>query len=470
MDNQLLSDIIIIGDVMLDEYLWGDANRISPEAPVPVVNLSSTEYRLGGAANVALNIRQSGSSVSIFSCVGNDSASARLQNLLDVHNIKSDFHYTSSQTTIKTRVMAAGQQLLRIDNEKECSQGDAEALIEKVIPQVKSTRVIVISDYAKGTVRDISNVVKLATKYSIPVIVDPKSKDLNIYRSCYLITPNLKEFKSFNSYKKNLSIFENAVALSREFDITWVVVTMGAQGMIAVNKDGENYILATESKDVVDVTGAGDTVISHLAIGVLKGLTMEQALTQANKAAGISVSRLGTTSVSMDDVSTLEKKKVYSVVERAKFKTILTEIRSQNNKIVMTNGCFDILHPGHLDYLKQSSQCGSVLIVALNSDASVRSLKGNSRPINSFTYRSKMLSGIDFIDFIIEFDEDTPENIIKDCLPDVLTKGSDYDISGVVGRASVEKNGGEVVLIELLDGYSTSNTITRIVEKQFQPS
>jgi len=463
--NKKQAEIIVYGDVMLDEYLWGDVRRVSPEAPVPVVNLEDREYRLGGAANVALNIRRAGVSVSIFGCVGNDSAGKRLKMLTNEHGITCNFLHGAVQTTTKTRIMAMGHQLLRVDQEEICDKKDARCLLKGVVAKVHSCKVVVISDYFKGVILDISTIVKEAAKYSIPVIVDPKSSNLESYRSAFLITPNLKEFRAFSCFDPTMSIYENAVLLSKRFDIKWIVVTMGAQGLLAVNKDGESYQVDSSCKEVIDVTGAGDAVLSYLAVSIMNNQSIEDALILANKAAGITVSRLGTVPVSIEEVRQLDKNKSFPLSDRIGFAAQIQSIKAMNKTIVMTNGCFDILHPGHIDYLKRSKQYGDFLVVALNSDESISFLKGSSRPINDFLYRSKMLSCVVEVDLIVEFSESTPENLIKICAPDVLTKGSDYNISEVAGGKSVIDSGGRVVLIDFLDGYSTTKTIEKIIDK-----
>jgi len=464
-ENTNQPEIIIYGDVMLDEYLWGDVRRISPEAPVPVVNLEDKEYRLGGAANVALNIRLAGASVSIYGCVGNDSAGKILKTLTDEHGIICNLRYGIGRTTTKTRIMAMGNQLLRLDQEEICDKTDAERLLKDVVSKVHSCKVVVISDYSKGVILDISTIVKEAAKYSIAVIVDPKSNNLESYRSAFLITPNLREFRNFLCFDPTISIYDNAVLLSKRFDIKWIVVTMGAQGLLAVNRDGGSYQFNSDCKEVVDVTGAGDTILSYLAISIMNNKSIEDALTLANKAAGITVSRLGTTPISIEEVTQLDKNKYFSLADRVKFDAQIQNIKSMNKTIVMTNGCFDILHPGHIDYLKRSKKYGDFLVVALNSDESVSLLKGSSRPINDFSYRAKMLSCIVEVDLIVEFSESTPVNLIKICAPNVLTKGSDYSVSEVSGGELVIKSGGEVVLIDLLKQYSTTDTIKRILDK-----
>lgn len=465
MKSNKPSEIIVFGDVMLDEYFWGAVDRISPEAPIPVVNLRATEHRLGGAANVALNIKYAGASVSIIGYVGNDAAGNRVKNLVDSNGIQNNLVIGPNPTTTKTRVMAMGQQLLRIDQEEVCGEDQAAQLLKKLTLCISSAKAVVISDYAKGVVRNISNIVNLAREHAIPVIVDPKSIDLENYRSCFLITPNLKEFKSFNSYNNQLSIYENALAFARRFDITWIVVTLGADGLLAVNMDGNQCELRTESKDVLDVTGAGDTVLAFLTVGIINGLTIEEALDQANRAAGVSVSRLGTTPVSLQEIDGMKKSKVYPLIAKSEFNHLLESYRRGGRTIVMTNGCFDILHPGHIDYLEKSKKLGDFLVVAINSDESVSLLKGKSRPVNSFSYRAKMLSAIRVVDAVVEFDESTPENIINEVMPNILTKGADYRMKKVVGSESVEKKGGKVVLIDLLEQYSTTNTIKRILDK-----
>lgn len=459
-------EIVVFGDVMLDEYYWGTVDRTSPEAPVPVLNLKATEHRLGGAANVGLNIKYAGASVSLIGCVGDDIAGKSIQNLIKSNGIQNNLVINSNPTTTKTRIIAMGQQLLRIDQE-EIFRANQALLLNELNLCVSAAKVIVISDYAKGVVGNISNIVNLVREYSIPIIVDPKSNDLENYRSCYLITPNLMEFKSFNSYTSKLSIYENALAFSRQYDIEWIVVTLGADGLMAVNKDGIRYNFRNESKDVLDVTGAGDTVLAFLAVGIINNLTIEEALRQANKAAGVSVSRLGTTPVSFQEINGLNNNNVYSLDQKSEFIDLVKTRKRKGDTIVMTNGCFDILHPGHVDYLEKSKKLGDFLIVAVNSDESVSSLKGKGRPINTFSSRAKILSSLDVVDIVVEFSESTPENVISKVVPNILTKGSDYRMKKISGSEFVEQNGGKVILIDLLEQYSTSSTIKRILDKNY---
>lgn len=456
-----IKKVLVIGDVMLDQYYWGETSRISPEAPVPVVNLNNIENRLGGAANVALNIAHTGANVKVFGYIGEDASGNALKKILYDNKIDHNFISGTNPTTTKLRVMSMGQQLLRIDTEAICSKNVLNELIENFEKDIDNAGLVVVSDYSKGVISDIKEIISKAAKNSIPVIVDPKSNDIENYRSAFLITPNLKEFKNFIGYDQNKTIYENALLFSNTYDIDWFVVTLGSEGMMAVNKDGRQYSLNTESKDVIDVTGAGDTVLAYLAHGILHDHSMTDSLILANKAAAISVSILGSASVKIDDLTSSDRKIIYNLSAIDEFMKNFKE-KYEGKKVVMTNGCFDIIHPGHVDYLKKSKNLGDILIVAVNSDRSISSIKGSSRPINSFDYRSKVLSSLEAVDLVVEFDEDTPENLIKNILPDVLTKGSDYDISEIAGSHDVISNGGEVVLIDLVKGHSTSSVLSKI--------
>lgn len=456
------SDILLLGDLMLDKYYWGEASRISPEAPVPIVNLEDIEDRLGGAANVALNIASTGASVKVHGYIGKDESGAVLKNLLTKNNISIDLFEGTSSTTTKSRIMSMGQQLLRVDNEEICSEEDSKKILKKFIQDISSSRLIVISDYSKGVIANLKDIISAASKKSIPILIDPKSKKIELYRSAFMLTPNLKEFKNFNGYDSSKSIYENAVRLSNDHNINWFIITMGPEGMMAVNKDGTHYSLNTESKDVVDVTGAGDTVLSYIAYGILNNYSVPDSLILANKAAGIAVGLLGSVPVKLSDFKLLEQKNIYNISSRNEFLKILNE-QSKNKKVVMTNGCFDIIHPGHVEYLRKSKENGDILVVAVNSDRSIKSIKGDSRPINSFAYRAKVLSSLEMVDIVVEFDEDTPEELIKIIMPDVLTKGSDYAISEIAGSEIVISNGGKVILVELVEGYSTSSILSKIL-------
>ena len=457
-------DVLVLGDVMLDQYYWGKTSRISPEAPVPIVNLINIENRMGGAANVALNIINAGGSVKIHGCIGDDISGKSLINLLKDNDISSELYIGDNPTTTKLRIMSMGQQLLRVDSEEQCSEKDSIKIINNFKNEIKKSKVVVISDYSKGVITNIKQIILEASKFSIPVIVDPKSENLEIYRSAFLITPNLKEFKNFHDYNEHLSLYDNALIFTSKYDIEWFVITMGSEGMLGINKNGTQLALNTECKDVVDVTGAGDTVLSYLSVAILNSLPMEDALIYANKAAGISVSKLGTAQVKVNELTFLKKEKIFNIDSRSDFIKEIKKVKEGTNKIVMTNGCFDILHPGHVDYLSKSKQLGDILIVAINSDRSISSLKGKSRPINSFEYRAKVLNSLEVVDYIVEFDQETPEELISDYLPDVLTKGSDYKVSDIAGSKLVISNGGDVILIDLVEGYSTTSVISKINE------
>ena len=448
------AEILVIGDIMLDQYFWGDIKRISPEAPVPIVDLLNIENRLGGAGNVAINIKNTGSSICIYSYVGNDKYGQAINVLLSTNKIFSEIITGDEVATRKIRVMSNTNQVLRIDHEEQCNSKNSNKLIANIKQKVDSAKVVIISDYSKGVIRNLKPLINQALKKNIPVTVDPKSIDISLYKNAFLITPNLKEFQAFTSYKENKSLYENAKELAKANHINWIVITMGPDGILCVNQSGLMYVLNSECSEVVDVTGAGDIVISYIAFALLKNFSIEDAFIYANRAAGTSVSMLGTTAMKPSNVKFSTINKIYELKDTDNFLKKINKLKLSGKKIVMTNG--------HIEYLTKSRQLGDILIVAMNSDRSVSTIKGNSRPINNFLFRSKVLNSHKCIDFIVEFDDLDPSTLIQNVNPHILTKGADYNINDIAGADFVKKNNGEIILINLLDGYSTTSLIEKI--------
>lgn len=457
--------ILVIGDVMLDQYWHGNTHRISPEAPVPVLKVSDKEQRAGGAANVALNASSLGAQTTLLSVVGCDQAATSLKQLLEQKGIVCEFHQLNDYpTTTKLRIMAQHQQLIRCDDES-IPHNIQPVLMQKCAQLLPSIDVVVLSDYAKGVLEHASELIDLCKEHNKPVIVDPK-RSFEHYRGATLLTPNLLEFEQATQHLKNQ---DNALCMqhcleSYQFDA--ILLTQGAQGMSLLAK-GQNqlYHIPSEAKEVFDITGAGDTVIGVFAVMMAKGFTLEQCTYYANVAAGLSVSKLGTAQVSCDELNrAIRVHEANSSLSIQDVKSLVAASKSQGQRVVFTNGCFDVLHVGHIDYLTKAKALGDILVVGLNSDASVRRLKGPSRPINTLENRSKTLQALRMVDLVIPFDEDTPLTLIEELLPDVLTKGGDYTIDNIVGADVVQRTGGKVVVLPFIDGLSTTKTLEKLAE------
>lgn len=467
--------ILVIGDVMLDSYFEGDIKRISPEAPVPVFRKKSERNVLGGAANVAANLIAAHQNVSMMSIIGNDETGKKLLGYFNEKGINTDFiEIQNRNTTIKTRFLASNnQQVLRLDLEDTdpISAKVCNDMLNKLESEIDNFQLILISDYLKGllTPQFTQGVLKMAKKHNIPAIIDVKDPHIEKYHGAFLLKPNLKEIRDLTGMpaRSDDEIIEAAETLCKRCDCQYVLCTCGAKGMVLVGKDTEPFFIASEGKEVFDVSGAGDTTIAYLATAMANGLEMHDAVTLANYAAGIQVGKLGTSSVYLHEVrASLSGKnngttlKLLQPEDIEIFRTV-----NKDKKIVFTNGCFDILHVGHKRYLQAAAECGDILVVGVNSDDSVRRLKGPERPINGEQDRAEMLSAMGFIDYVAIFTEDTPYNLIKKIQPDVLVKGGDYKPEEVVGRDIVEARGGKLVLIDFVDGKSTTNIINKINKK-----
>jgi D-beta-D-heptose 7-phosphate kinase/D-beta-D-heptose 1-phosphate adenosyltransferase len=462
--------ILVIGDVMLDSYWYGDAKRISPEAPVPIISIENKEYRLGGAANVALNIAKLGGNVSLIAAVGNDENSLILKKLMNDNKINNKLiEVKGYQTITKLRIVSKNHQLIRLDFEENLPISCLKKLEIECEINIDNIDLIVLSDYSKGVLKNTDKIISLARKKGIKIIVDPKGNNFQKYRNANLIKPNLNEFELIVGKCKNLSdVQEKAKKLRIELNLESLLVTCGDKGMIFIDDMGVDYYFKTEAKSVFDVTGAGDTVCALLALGEAVGMNKIESINLANKAAGIVVSKFGTNYVTRAElenkntsINKFNKKfKIYTAKELTK---LIRKEQLSGKKIIMTNGCFDILHPGHINYLKLARNMGDRLIVALNTDGSVRKLKGDSRPINSLEFRAEMLNALSFVDWITFFDEETPEEIYKLIKPNVLVKGGDYETKNIVGADYIRSIGGDVKVIKYLSEYSTTKIINKII-------
>lgn len=463
------ANVLVVGDLMLDRYWHGDTSRISPEAPVPVVRVGEAEERPGGAGNVALNIAALGARVTLLGLTGHDEACDALKKILADARVDCDFEQVNGCATVtKLRVMSRHQQLIRLDFEDGFNNYNSTGLFEKFQRHLENTGAIVLSDYGKGTLRNIQKFIQLAHEKNIPVLIDPKGADFSLYKGATLITPNMSEFTAVvGECKNDDQVVQKGNDLIEQTQLDALLVTRSERGMTLLQHGKEPFHLPTQAQEVYDVTGAGDTVISVLATALAAGSNLQEATTLSNIGAGVVVSKLGTATVSANELkSALRKQQPVErgVVSEEQLKTLVKEAQSHGEKVVMTNGCFDILHPGHVSYLQQAGKLGDRLIIAVNDDASVKRLKGESRPINSIEPRMAVLAGLECVDWVVSFSEDTPKRLICNILPDILVKGGDYQASEIAGGECVIEHGGEVKVLDFIQGHSTSEIIKSILE------
>ena len=455
------SRVMVVGDVMLDRYWHGDAGRISPEAPVPVVRVTHDEVRPGGAANVALNVSSLGAEAVCAGIVGNDSDADLLEQTLQNHNVNPLFIRVEQRTITKLRVISQAHQMIRLDFETPFDVSSAKALADSV--SLGGITSIVLSDYAKGSLEPRSLIQK-ARAFKIPVVVDPKGTDFEKYCGATLLTPNRAEFEAVcGSWTNEQDLIDKGLTLIKRLDIEAILVTRSEQGMTLILRDGSAHQFATMAREVADVTGAGDTVIAALAAGLGAGISLASSAELANQAAGIVVSKSGTATVSgreLESALSIDNSIFHSVEDLAAW---AEKYRARGEKIVMTNGCFDILHAGHVAYLREAASLGDFLVVAVNSDASVARLKGADRPVNTVERRLQVLAGLEAVDAVIAFENDTPIPLIDIVRPDVLVKGGDYkSIEEVVGYERVLGYGGKVKVLGEVGALSTSHLIAKI--------
>ncbi len=460
--------VLVVGDVMLDRYWHGATSRISPEAPVPVVNVQQIEERPGGAGNVALNISSLGASVDLIGLTGNDEAADILQTRLQGVNVNCIFKRLADFTTItKLRIISRHQQLIRLDFEDSVVDSiDATQkrdLTESVKQQISGADILLLSDYAKGALLEPQSLIKIAKDQGIPVLVDPKGSNFEIYQGATMLTPNLSEFEAVVGHcTDEKTLVSRGQQLMFDLNLEALLITRGEQGMTLLQTQYNPEHFPAKAKEVFDVTGAGDTVIATLATALAAGDDLVSAIGLANLAAGLVVAKLGTASV-----SSMELQKVVShnsetglgVVTEEQLVVALNEARARGEKIVMTNGCFDILHAGHVSYLAEAKELGQRLIIAVNDDQSVTRLKGEGRPVNLLDRRMAVLAGLGVVDWVVPFSEDTPERLICNLLPDILVKGGDYQVDEIAGASCVKENGGEVKVLSFKDGISTTQII-----------
>ncbi len=469
--------VLVIGDLMLDEYVWGRAERISPEAPVQVVDVVRGDLRLGGAGNVVNNLLTLGCQVEVISVLGEDEDGTCLRRMLEEIKIgTSGIVFEPQRTTSrKTRVLAGNQQMLRIDRESRESIAETtqSLLIQRMREIVPSCQVILVSDYLKGLLTEgfLKEIIAIGKVAGVPVVIDPKGDNYNKYRGATLLTPNRKEAQvaSGIAITDEQSLLRAGRLLCTDFHLDALVLTRSEEGMSLFFRDGDEIHLPTEAREVFDVSGAGDTVLALLGLGLGAGLLIADAARVANLAAGIVVGKVGTSTVSGEELIDVAGRHTGDSDAKIKHPDILAVLlereRQLGRKIVFTNGCFDLLHVGHVKYLQKARNLGDLLILGLNSDASIRRLKGSKRPLISEEERAHLLAALKCIDYVVVFDEDTPIELINTLLPDILVKGGDYSPDGVVGRELVESYGGRVEIIPFVDGKSTTNIIEKILEQ-----
>jgi D-beta-D-heptose 7-phosphate kinase/D-beta-D-heptose 1-phosphate adenosyltransferase len=458
--------VLVAGDVMLDRYLFGGTSRISPEAPVPVVHVRTTDDRAGGAANVAVNLAALGVRTSVVGIVGKDPEAAALRRLLESRGIDCRFAESDARPTItKTRVQSRGQQLIRLDREEIGTEGGHAALRDLLVQGLDGSDVVVFSDYGKGALAEVAAMISACRERGTRVLVDPKGTDFDKYRGATLITPNQAEFEAVaGPCHSESALVDRARSMLARLELEALVVTRSEKGMLIVAADDEPVFLSTHAREVYDVTGAGDTVIATLAAALASGLDLEQAAALANLAAGLVVRKIGVASVSPWELQVALHRRGeggHGVVGEPELLVAVSEARRRGERIVMTNGCFDVLHAGHVAYLEEAKSLGERLVVAVNDDASVSRLKGPGRPINALADRMSVLAGLAAVDWVVPFSEDTPARLIAAVLPDVLVKGGDYRPEDIAGGEAVLANGGEVRVVAYREGHSSS----RIIEK-----
>ncbi len=442
--------ITVIGDVMIDWYLHGESSRISPEAPVPVVNFKESKFQLGGAANVANNLKQLEIEPFLIGAVGKDHFGLLLKEHLRAEKIKFNLLSEKSfQTICKQRLMSSNQQLARIDYEQYFHASKLTNTFNTYIKNIAKTDLVIVSDYGKGTVFNARKLILSARKLKKKILIDPKGKDFTKYKGANLITPNKAEFENImGKVGSKRDLVNKAKKMLEHLNLESLIVTLGSEGMYVLTKSNRKIIgdfINAYPQEVFDVSGAGDTTISALGAALSEGNDIFSAAEFANLAASISVSKLGTSTVSKYEVASLEASK-----------------GNKGQVIVFTNGCFDIIHSGHLDLLKEARSYGDKLIVGLNSDKSISKLKGPERPIIDQSERKKILSALKFVDEVIIFNEENPLKLIKKLKPSILVKGADYTKEQVIGGEFVESYGGQIKLVKLVKGKSTSNIINKI--------
>ncbi len=461
------ASVLVVGDLMLDRYWHGDTSRISPEAPVPVVRVGEIEERAGGAGNVALNVAALGGNAAVIGLTGQDEAADALARTLEQVGVQCHFERLAGFPTVtKLRVLSRHQQLIRLDFEDGFPGYDVTGLIRRFQEQVASVDVVVMSDYCKGALRAADQLIAIARAAGKPVVVDPKGNDFSHYHGATVITPNMSEFEAVVGHcASEEEIVSKGEALREQLALEALLITRSEKGMTLLEQGQEPLHIPTKAREVFDVTGAGDTVVSALAAGLAAGQSLRQATVLANLAAGVVVGKLGTASVTVPELRRAmrdQQEMEQGMVDEDKLVALVQEAKAHGETVVMTNGCFDILHAGHVTYLEEAARLGDRLIVAVNDDASVKRLKGPERPVNTQERRMRVLAALDCVDWVVGFDEDTPTRLICRVSPDILVKGGDNDPDKIPGGECVRAAGGRVEIMSYVDNVSTTGIIGAI--------
>ena len=464
--------VMVIGDVMLDRFLSVAATRISPEAPVPVVKVAGVDDRPGGAGNVAINLAALGVETTLSGLVGDDEHAKQLRSAVEAKGVRWSVMPCPADTIVKLRVLSRNQQLIRMDFEAPLDDFADESFLQYASNLIAEHDVVLLSDYAKGTLTNIGALISACRVLNKPVLVDPKGADFSRYAGATLITPNLSEFEAVVGacHQDDTVISARARDLCEQHGFEAVLVTRSERGMTLQSKEGEPLHLPALAREVFDVTGAGDTVISAMAAGLASQDSLENSTRLANVAAGLVVGKVGTATVTREELEgallqsegDVQDLPAFGVVTEQEAVAAVARLKAEGQRVVMTNGCFDLLHPGHVTYLSQAAALADVLIVAVNDDASVTRLKGSDRPINGIDFRMSVLAGLRAVSYVVPFSEDTPARLIEAISPDVLVKGGDYAINEIAGHEHVLENGGEVIILDFVEGFSTTATIKRI--------
>jgi len=463
--------ILVIGDLMIDKYLWGDCNRISPEAPVQIINVKKETKVLGGAGNVAHNLKTLDANVEVLSVIGGCEISKELKSLFADINLKTDYLIEQKDrvTSKKTRIISSHQQVIRydIESQEDISSSSEEELLKIYQTILDEFDIVILSDYGKGVLTEsiTRQIIDIANLKNIKVIVDPKGSDYSKYTSAYLLTPNKKEASEATGIAiQDEGSLKLALKILKDFcNLSISLITLSEDGIAIFDNEFKSH--PTFAREVFDVTGAGDTVIASLGYALAAGKDIDSAIFFANLAAGVVVGKIGSATTSFEEIIRYESSLRISDCDESirsleDISGVINSLKKTNKKIIFTNGCFDILHVGHVKYLEKAKKLGDILIVGINSDNSVKKLKGDKRPINNLYDRSCVLASLNSVDFVIPFDEETPIKLIKAIVPDILVKGGDYKGKQVVGEDIAK----ELVLIDFIEGKSTSKTILKIQE------
>lgn len=467
--------ILVVGDVMLDQYWHGGSSRLSPEAPVPVVKISKTDNRLGGAANVANNLISLGCKLKLLGVTGQDSAADILNQLLDTHKIKHELiKIKNFSTIVKLRVLCQQQQMIRLDHEDDpeiLGQEFLKLLHDRYSSEVANYKAVILSDYAKGVLTDPQPYIKTANAFGVPVIVDPKNTNFSVYRGAHIVKPNLAEFQAIVGKCANVDVIEERGRnLIQQSGIKALVITRGIHGLTVISDGGPAVHLSAHGSEVYDVTGAGDTVIAVLTAGLAIGLDLVKAAHISSVAAGIVVGKLGTSNVTVQELRQALGKHQdleLGVMDEKSLRQVVKLSQARGEKVVFVNGCYDLLHYGHVRYLSQAKALGDRLIVGVNTDQSIKRLKGESRPMYNLQYRMEVLAGLKAVDWVVSFDENTPGRLVEALSPDVIAKSDENfksidQIPVTEGVEHVLKNGGEAYIIPIIKNSSSTKMIAFI--------